>query len=270
MRKQESINLEKYYTPIETAKYCIDKAFEIIGKENISDIIEPSAGNGSFSLQLDGCKAYDIEPEHESIIKQNFLELDLEYKKGRLIISNPPFGKGNYEAVRFYKKSIKLGDYIAFILPISQLNNNMHMYEFDLIHSEDLGNLKYCNADKLVSCCFNIYKRNINGLNKKPNYDLKDVNIIGVARGKSRNDIIPAKYDFAICGLGASIGKLCEYDYQYCQQHYIIINNDLFRNRIKDVILNADWKEIIKTVATPKMNHWQIYKYLKEQIPEIQ
>lgn len=29
--------------------------------------------------------------------------------------------------------------YIAFIQPISQLNNNLQMYEFDLIYSEDLG-----------------------------------------------------------------------------------------------------------------------------------
>ena len=40
---------DKYYTPIELAKYCIDKTYKIIGRENITDIIEPSAGNGSFS-----------------------------------------------------------------------------------------------------------------------------------------------------------------------------------------------------------------------------
>jgi predicted RNA methylase len=66
------INLDKYYTPVELAKYCIDKTYEIIGKENITEIIEPSAGNGSFSLQIPNCIAYDIEPEHESIIKQDF------------------------------------------------------------------------------------------------------------------------------------------------------------------------------------------------------
>lgn len=268
MRKQESINLEKYYTTIETAKYCIDKAFEVIGKENISDIIEPSAGNGSFSLQLEGCKAYDIEPEHESIIKQNFLELDLEYKEGRLLIGNPPFGFKNNLALQFYKKSIKLGDYIVFILPISQLSNNILMYEFDLIHSEDLGKLEYSNANKVVNCVLNIYKRNVNGLNKKPNYKLKDVNIVEYCR--SGQEHIPIKYDFAICGFGRSIGKLCEYDNQHCNILYIVINNDSFRAKIKEVILNADWKSIYKMTASPSLNHWQIYKYLKEQIPEIQ
>ena len=89
------IELDKYYTSKETALYCINKTKEIIGIENITEWLEPSAGDGSFSLQLDNCLAYDIKPEHYSIIQQDFLELNLDYKKGRCIISNPPFGERN-------------------------------------------------------------------------------------------------------------------------------------------------------------------------------
>ena len=32
------IDLDKYYTPKDLAKYCIDKTFEIIGVENIKGI----------------------------------------------------------------------------------------------------------------------------------------------------------------------------------------------------------------------------------------
>ena len=64
------IEHDKYYTSTTLAKYCIDKTFEIIGKENIAEIIEPSAGNGSFSNQLE-CIAYDLFPEHKNIIKQD-------------------------------------------------------------------------------------------------------------------------------------------------------------------------------------------------------
>ena len=117
------IENDKYYTPIDLAKYCINKAFEIIGEENITEIIEPSAGDGSFSNQISNCIAYDIEPNCNKIIKQDFLKLDIEYKKGRLIIGNPPFGNRGTLAMKFYKKSIQIGDYIAFILPISQYNN---------------------------------------------------------------------------------------------------------------------------------------------------
>jgi hypothetical protein len=59
--------LDKFYTKSDIAKMCIDKI-------NLSDfdlIIEPSAGSGSFSNNIEGCISYDIEPESDSIIKQD-------------------------------------------------------------------------------------------------------------------------------------------------------------------------------------------------------
>lgn len=38
------IENDKYYTPKELAKRLINKTFDVIGKDNISEIIEPSAG----------------------------------------------------------------------------------------------------------------------------------------------------------------------------------------------------------------------------------
>ena len=165
---------DKYYTPIELAEHCIDKTYKIIGKKNITEIIEPSAGNGSFSNQLE-CIAYDIFPEEDNIIKQDFLKLDLDYKKGRLIIGNPPFGSRGNLISKFYNKSIELADYIAFILPIKYKDSDVKLYKFDLIYSEDLGLRKYSDID--IHCCFNIYVRPKNGLNAKPNYKLKDITI---------------------------------------------------------------------------------------------
>jgi len=267
------IHLDKYYTPPDLAKYIINKTIEIIGEDNITEYLEPSAGSGVFLDCLDELNkpylAYDIEPEDgkDRITKCDFLELYLEYKKGRCIIGNPPYGKGNYTSVKFFKKSIRLSDYVVFILPISQLDNNMYMYEFDLIHSEDLGKRIYSNIE--VHCCLNIYVRPIKGLNKKSNFDLKDVILKGVATGKSRNDKIPDEYDFSICGFGASVGKICEYEGQYCQQIYFTINNTDYKNKIVDLLKNVDWKELYSMTATPKLKHWMINKYIKEQIPEI-
>lgn len=260
------IELDKYYTSKEVAKRCIDKTFDIIGKENITEIIEPSAGDGAFSLQIENCIAYDIEPHHESIKRQDFLDLKMEYQKGRLFIGNPPFGKGNYLAVKFFKYCIKFGDYIAFILPISQLNNNMYMYEFDLIHSEDLGELPY--SDRLIHCCFNIYKRPLKKINKKPNYDLREVTLKGVARGASRNDKVPSEYDFSICSFG-SIGKICDYEYQYCQQIYFTIHEESLKEIIFKIVKETDWKSLYDMTATPTLKHWMISKYLKEQITQL-
>lgn len=260
------IELDKYYTPKDLAKYCIDKTFEIIGTENITEIIEPSAGNGSFSNQLENCIAYDIAPELEGIIKQDFLQLDIPYKKGRLIIGNPPFGKRNTLAVRFYKKAVNLGDYISFILPISQLDNDQQMYEFNLIYSEDLGLKEYSEIP--IRCCFNIYQRPVNGLNKtKPNYKLKDVEVIEFRRGVKR--VIPAFYDFGMCTWGASCGKEVEYQGQYVKETYIVICNEKFRKEILNLCHTTDWKKLHPCVSTPCLPMWRIYKHFKENIKGI-
>ena len=158
---------DKYYIPIGLANYCWDKVFEIIGEENISEIIEPSVGDGSFLHHKEYCPhfACDIEPKCQSdftqIFKANYLEQDIKYLWGRLVIGHPPYGRSLSLAQKFFKKSVEIADYIAFILPISQLNNTQFMYEFDLIHSEDLG--KHVYTDRKLHCCFNIYKRPDNG-----------------------------------------------------------------------------------------------------------
>lgn len=263
-RKTNKIELDKYYTPVETAKYCIDKTFEIIGRENITEIIEPSAGAGSFSLQIENCIAYDIKPEHPSIIEQDYLKLELEYKKGRLIIGNPPFGT-NTLLQSFYKKSIKECDYISFILPISQLNNSNSLYDFDLIYSEDIGNTLYSNMP--VHCCLNIYKRPLSGLNKKIIQELKDIEIIQHRRSEKENLL---NCDLRICAFGSSIGKVSEYPDQYCKEYLINIKNEKLRNKIINAIKNANWNKEYLMTKSPSLTRWQVIKYLKKMIPEIQ
>lgn len=261
------IELDKYYTSPELAKYCVEKTKEIIGSENIAEYIEPSAGAGVFLDYLDKpYLAYDIEPEDVRIIKQDWLTVDLDYKKGRCVIGNPPFGKRNTLSVRFYKKAIVLSDYVSFILPISQYNNNQQMYEFNLVYSEDLGIRKYTDRD--IRCSFNIYKRNFNKLNDRPKYELNDIKVTENRRTGGSN--IPEKYDYAICGWGSSIGKKIEYEGQYANEKYIVIHNKSYKNKIIQLLKNVDWKTEYYMTATPTLYQWQIYKYLKEQIPELQ
>ena len=259
------IELDKYYTPVNLAKYCIDKTFEIIGKENITDIIEPSAGNGSFSNQLE-CVAYDIEPEHKSIIKQDYLKLELEYKKGRLIIGNPPYGRCMNLAQKFYKKSIQIGDYIAFILPVSCLNNTQSLFEFDLIYSEDLGEHNYSNRQ--LHCCFNIYKRPINGLNKQKRIKLKDVKIIR-QDSKQYNEIID--YDIRMCYWGnGSAGKILKDNEHYAAEYKIIILNDDIREDVIRVLNEVNWSDELNKIAMLSIKQFHIYNLLKREIPNIQ
>ena len=269
------IKNDKYYTPPDLANYCWDKVLEIIGEENISEVIEPSVGNGAFLNHPTQIVhfAYDIEPECTSditkIFKADYLTSDIKYLYGRLVLGNPPYGEHMNMAQKFFKKSIQIADYIAFILPISQLNNNIKLYDFDLIYSEDLGEQIYSGVK--LQCCFNIYKRPISGeLNKKPNYKLEDIEIIEYRRGGRRLNI-PDNYDYAIGGFGAGcVGKEIQNQRQYALECYFYIHNEKFKDRVLDILKNTDWKSIAKGISgTYRLPQWKIYKYLKEQMPEL-
>jgi len=257
------ITLDKYYTDTNTAKQCIEKVYEIIGKENITQIIEPSAGNGSFSLQLE-CLAYDIAPEADNIIEQDYLELDLPYQKGRLIIGNPPFGSRMNLAQKFFKKSIELGDYIAFILPISQLDNSSSMFEFDLVYSEDLGKINF--SDRNLHCCFNIYKRPELGLNKKQESKLKDIVIIR----QDSKDYDKLDFDIRMCYWGnGSAGKILKQGEKYSGEYKIKILNEDLKEDIIRVLSTVDWKKELNFIAMLRIKQYNIVEILKKYIPEI-
>ena len=95
------MGIDKFYTQKEVAKECI----ELIPNIDTYDvIIEPSAGSGSFSSQLK-CIAYDIEPEGENIIQQDWLTTEPRKEKHILVIGNPPFGARSALAKSFIRHS---------------------------------------------------------------------------------------------------------------------------------------------------------------------
>ena len=65
------VDLDKFYTPVSVAKKCIDF---IPNLDTYDCIIEPSAGEGSFSSQIANCFEYDIFPENENI-KQDVINI---------------------------------------------------------------------------------------------------------------------------------------------------------------------------------------------------
>ena len=265
-KKTTKLDLDKYYTSPELAKKLIEKTFEIIGKDNISDVVEPSAGNGSFSSQME-CTAYDIAPEADNIIKQDFLKLVIPYKKGRLVIGNPPYGHGNTLSIAFYKKAVAIGDYIAFILPISCLDGDMKMYHFDLIYSEDLGMQQY--TDRELHCCFNIYKRPESGLNKKPDYKLIDIEIKEYRRGGSY-PIPPDGWDYAMANFGdGNTGKIPEYVGQYCQEVYFYCHKKEYLPKMLELLEYDTIRNYVKGISMKRISVMRLYKYLKDNIEGI-
>lgn len=260
---------DKYYTPIFLANYCWDKVLEVIGEENISEIIEPSCGDGAFyhhSYKVPHF-GYDIEPQcnFRNVVKADYLTKDITYLYGRLIIGNPPYGRCMNMAQKFYKKSVEIADYIAFILPISQLNNTMSMYEFDLVYSEDLGEQWY--SDRKLHCCFNIYIRPQNGeLNKKPLTKLKDITIYRQdSKGYDDRD-----FDIRMCYWGdGSAGKILKYNEHYSAEYKIKINNEGKKEEIINVLSTFNWNEYLNCIAMKKIQQFHIVDVLKSNVNGI-
>lgn len=260
------LKFDKYYTPIHIANYCYDKVIELIGEENITDIVEPSVGNGSFLkhpiVERKPIIGLDIEPEinGDNIIKYDWLAYPIEYKKGRLIIGNPPYGNRMNLAQKFFKKSVNVCDYIAFILPISQLGNTQSLYEFDLIYSEDLGTLEY--SGKSLHCCFNIYKRPKSGeLNKKVTSKLY---FLKIKRNDSKG-YDNFKYDLRMCAWGDAAGKILSDDEHYSAEYKIKVDENYpLYSDVLEFLKTFNWIEYLKCIAMRKIQQFHIINIIKE------
>lgn len=263
------IENDKYYTPISLANFCWDKVFDVIEEQNISEIIEPSCGDGAFYHHPIKRPhfGYDIDPQcnFHNVIKTDYLKQDIKYLLGRLIIGNPPYGRCMNMAQKFYKKSVEIADYIAFILPISQLNNTRSMYEFDLVYSEDLGVQHYTDRD--LHCCFNIYKRPENGeLNKKPISKLKDVSIYR----QDSNGYENREFDIRMCYWGdGTAGKILKDGEHYSAEYKIKINNEEKREEIIKILSTFDWKAYLNCIAMRKIQQFHIIDVLKQNVESI-
>lgn len=128
-------SLDKFYTKPSVAANLIER----INASSYDLVIEPSAGSGAFSLQIPNCLAFDLEPEHSSILKKDWFSYEEKRSENRkiLVIGNPPFGQQNNLAVQFINHAANFADTIAFILPLSfqkesiqrRLNKNLHLVE---------------------------------------------------------------------------------------------------------------------------------------------
>lgn len=257
----KELHLDKYYTPLDIASTCIEVMKEtLLPLMDITEYVEPSAGNGSFSLQIPNCLAYDLEPEHSSIMQADFLKLNLPYKKGRIVFGNPPFGKRNKLARSFYKKSVEIADAIAFILPISQMNNTSSLYEFDLIKSIDLGKLKYSNTP--VHCCFNIYTRPSNFIfNSKPKTNIEWIKIYR----EDQKGYDSVEYDFAITRRGSQVGKIRKQNI-HTQTYKIKVFDKTKVETVRDIITSFNWDEYRKYNSAPSISKLDIYTLLQNKM----
>lgn len=137
-----SNKMDKYYAPDWLVQFAIEKTFENIPIGEVTEIIEPAAGDGAFIPYLDKLgkptKYYDLDPDDESIIQQqNFYKLDLPYKPGRLVITGPPYQGPSW--ILFAKKASKIAEWVAFISPHSFLDMKNPVPGLEIIKQYDLG-----------------------------------------------------------------------------------------------------------------------------------
>lgn len=252
---------DAYYTPVDLANELWDKTVDLIGGKNITYVIEPSCGSGAF-LQHSKYRvnfACDIATEcygmADTFVKGDYLAMEFPRYKGCLVIGNPPFGSKMQLAQKFFKHSVKFADYIAFVLPISQLNNTQSLYEFDLIHSEDLGMRDY--SGRKLHCCFNVYKRPDNRLNPAPKTDS------GLVKIYRDNDNV-SDYDVRMCYWG-SAGKILSDGEHYSGEYKIKVLDMERKQEIIDFIKSYPWCEKFGGIAMRKIQQFHIHQVLIER-----
>lgn len=250
-------DLDKYYTPVDVAKRLIDKTFEIVGKENITEVIEPSAGAGAFSKQIENCIAYDIAPDDDSIQQADFLTLDIPYKPGRLIIGNPPYNsKRGTMWKKFLKKSMQIADYVAFIMPASLLNTALYDNILDqggVLYEEELPKELFGGN---INTIFVIIKK-CEWIDK----NIKKIDGINIRRSY-RVDYHPG--DFHIIYFGSSaFGELTNRDKERTTLSLRIDNED-FREYFKDNFNREDLISMAKYVSASYVREYILFKYVKK------
>jgi predicted RNA methylase len=163
--------IDKYYTKNSVAEMCLHFIAQYIQINRDELIIEPSAGNGSFIEGIksltDNFKFYDLEPENDEIVKQDYLLFDYNSieKKGKIhIVGNPPFGRQSSLAIKFIKKSCKFCDSISFILPKSFKKDSLKKsfpLHFHLLFEIDLPDKSFLvdGVEYNVPCIFQIWEK---------------------------------------------------------------------------------------------------------------
>ena len=118
-------------------------------------------------------------------------------------------------------------------------------------------------TDKEIHCCFNIYKRPINGkLKKRKQYEFEDFTLFE-KRNKPYKD---NNYDFRICTWGASCGRILKDNESYAKEVAFYIHNPQLKDKIRQVIDNIDIKRDFYMTSTRNLLLWQVYEYLLKNI----
>ena len=231
--------IDKYCIKSSVVKQCITLIKKHIYISKTDLIIVPSAGDGSFIKSIkklsSNYKFYDLEPEHEEIIKQDFLNMDymlLKYQDVH-IIGKPPFGKQASTAIKFIKRCCLFSNSISFILPKNFKNSSMKNHfnkHYHLVCEIDLSENSFSvnNLKSNILCVFQIWKYK----EEKRIETKKELPVNFKFVTKDNNP------DISFCKVGVNAGSVMkEIDCKSIQTHYFIkfTNNKTIDENIEKV-----------------------------------
>jgi len=229
--------IDKYYTKDNVVDSCLNNVKKYIQLSSNDLIIEPSAGNGSFikgiKLLTNNWRFYDLEPDNDEIIKQDYLLYDYinDNSSSKIhVIGNPPFGRQSSLAIKFIKKSCQFCDSVSFILPKSFKKDSLKKtfpLNFHLVFEMDLPDKSFLVDGKEhdVPCIFQIWKKETT--NRIVNAKLEPLHFMFV--GKTDNPHISFRR------VGVNAGTIDDkIDEKSIQSHYFIkfINGKSTRDNI--------------------------------------
>ena len=296
------VSNDKFYTKSEVVSLCIDHLKQLININSKDLIIEPSAGDGSFTKKLKklGCNVYstDIVPENDlEVMYGDFFNVrtlllpNMNKVEGEIhFVGNPPFGRQSSLAKKFIKECYEYDKCrsISFILPKSFKKDSMQIcfnHKFHLEKQIDLqkNSFQLNGDDHDVPCVFQIWvKKNEdrevkipeepNGFHwvKKPIVEEIDKN----EKGKPiKINIFEEPVDFGIlrAGGGDKCGRLSE-EYEdgvKCYEQgwlFIKLDEKYDKEKFKEMYNNIDFKcddnVGMRSIAKPKFNE-EINKILR-------
>jgi len=159
--------LDQFFTADHEVSKCLEAWQDHIKIDKDAVVIEPSAGAGAFSKNID-CLAFDLKPQAEDIVQADFLNLDfIKYVKTNSevhFIGNPPFGKTSDLALKFIRRmtSFDKTKSFALILPAIHSRENYKNKidtHFHLVHQHYVKDFVEFGKPKKVNCVFQIWAR---------------------------------------------------------------------------------------------------------------
>ena len=267
--------LDKFYTKAEVAERLMEQVDNHINFNSEEWFIEPSAGNG---IWIDSYKSlyedmviekniigYDLKPDREDIIQQDFLTLNLQrqFQDTKIhFIGNPPFGRSSKLCRAFIKNMCNYPNTqsISLILPISYckpFNQDTSFNEyFHLIYEEILEKNAFtnevCNKKTFnVNAVFQIWIRKDTKRISTKHYGENNLHIPLYSFAYMNKQSID-KADFAVCFKGNSASKIAKLTDSNAKGP--IINSPSYHfialsKKVKTIVSVNDFMNVYKAIA---------------------